>query len=355
MKRLLFVIYLASTIVPVSSKAQGCSAANIDISASGNGNCEGNQMLLIIFVDDPNGPKGTFEWSRKNGNMPTEIPAITTDPFAFVNSFLAINNGVYYVTYTDSNGCTSKDSAELNVVSNPVPYITEIVHCYGTELIANDSFPAYLPYTYLWLEAGLNSQSITYTGSGGIASNQTVTVTNALGCSAQYFTGQLIQVPLGVTITGSRKIVLGGSSKLTANVNYPVKSYLWFQGNTRIVGAFRKYYTVVDTGTYHVRVTSLENCIVNKFVKITFKPESQRLDDGLEYVSSELSAYPNPTAGNIELGGMEIGESKLYDLTGRVIKIINSGKTNFSLSLDELIPGIYLLRSGDQSIRIVKQ
>ncbi len=355
MKHLFFALCLAIFTFTISTKAQGCSAANINISASGNGNCEGGQMLLIVFVDDANGPNGTFEWSRKNGVLPTGIPSITTNAFAVVNPISAIDNGIYYVTYTDLNGCTSKDSVELNVVAKPAPYITEITHCYGTELIANDSFPAFLPNTYSWLEAGVNTQSIVYSGSGGIGSNQTVTITNSFGCSAQYFTNQIIQVPLGVTVTGNRRIVLGGSSKLTAIANYPVKSYLWYQGNIRIVGAFRKYYTVVDTGTYHVRVTSVENCILNKYVKITYKPGALRLDEELESVSSELSVYPNPTRGEIQLGGLEIGESKLYDVTGRVIKIIYSENQEYNLSLEDLNAGIYLLRSGDQSIRIVKE
>lgn len=78
--------------------------------------------------------------------------------------------------------------------------------------------------------------------------------------------------------------------------------------------------------------------------------------------SNSFYLYPNPSSGIINLvfsNHPEKGtEIQLMDLTGRVVKsgtlpITTSGNTTFQLDLSNLLPGIYLLKSNDQYLKIV--
>ena len=66
-----------------------------------------------------------------------------------------------------------------------------------------------------------------------------------------------------------------------------------------------------------------------------------------------LRAFPNPCQDLLHVEGFACGtELQIYNLHGQVL-LRQQGES--SLDLSGLGAGIYLLRAGDQSIRIIKQ
>lgn len=74
-----------------------------------------------------------------------------------------------------------------------------------------------------------------------------------------------------------------------------------------------------------------------------------------------LSVFPNPTNGNIQVKGVFEGNNtlQLFNLLGELVQV-NAISQNISLgtvelNLEQLQPGVYILKSGARSQRIVKQ
>lgn len=87
-------------------------------------------------------------------------------------------NGTYAVTVTNENGCISSDSAVAEFVPLPVAAIatdkpTDICPCSTIKLTANEG------YTYLW-STGETTQTI----ETGLPGDYSVTIADAMGCSA---------------------------------------------------------------------------------------------------------------------------------------------------------------------------
>ncbi len=87
-------------------------------------------------------------------------------------------SGTYAVTVTSENGCISSDSIVAEFVPLPVPAITtdkptDICPCSKIKLTANDG------YSYLW-STGETTQTI----ETGLPGDYSVTISDAMGCSA---------------------------------------------------------------------------------------------------------------------------------------------------------------------------
>jgi hypothetical protein len=153
--------------------------------------------------------------------------------------------GIYGVTITDSNGCTSTCSTTVNV--NPLPVCTVTGNdmlCQGqtTQLCA----PAGAT-SYLW-----NTGAITNCINVNTAGTFTVTVTNASGCSSICSrTVTLNPLPI-CTITGNNTICQGQSTQLCTPAG--AASYLWS------TGAITNCINVNLSGIYTVTVTSSSGC-----------------------------------------------------------------------------------------------
>ncbi|MEM7572322.1 MAG: T9SS type A sorting domain-containing protein [Bacteroidota bacterium] len=72
--------------------------------------------------------------------------------------------------------------------------------------------------------------------------------------------------------------------------------------------------------------------------------------------SAGLTLFPNPTVDQVYLDGFAGGEVRLYDLQGRLIKSLEL-TPGAPLSVEELLPGTYLLRAVDetQPLRLIKR
>lgn len=67
----------------------------------------------------------------------------------------------------------------------------------------------------------------------------------------------------------------------------------------------------------------------------------------------QVKIYPNPAGDYFEVN-KDLKNISIYDVFGRKIKYLNIIQKNQPVDCSELIPGIYLLRSGEITIKFIK-
>ncbi len=182
---------------------------------------------------------------------------------AALETGLAANT--YTVTFTDANGCS--DTAQVTVPNAASPAIvvsgTTAVTCFGgadgTATTVTTGGTA--PYTYAWaLTGGTGS-----VGTGMIAGNYTVTVTDANGCTATATT--TITEPTLVTATSSTTdVICNGDATGTATAvgagGIAPYTYLWSSGGTNALE------TGLAAGSYTCTVTDANGCTTTTSVTV---------------------------------------------------------------------------------------
>lgn len=120
-------------------------------------------------------------------------------------------SGTYAVTVTSENGCTSADSIVAEFVPLPVPAITtdkptDICPCSKIKLTANDG------YSYLW-STGETTQTI----ETGLPGDYSVTISDAMGCSAS--------AQIAVTVKPASESIRVDSSTASVgdNIAFPIR------------------------------------------------------------------------------------------------------------------------------------
>lgn len=200
-----------------------------------------------------NATTGAASVSVSGGTIPYSYSWSTGATSAAVTG---IANGNYSVTVTDFKGCTVTRNIVISVPMALAGSITTTnVTCNG---VANGSLTTTVsggaaPYTYLW-NTGLTTASI----SNLIASNYTLVITDANGCSINRAAS--ITTPTALTATtsvlpASCLANAGGASVSVAGGTSPY-SYLWSNGVTiaNISG--------VTNGNYSVTTTDAAGCTV---------------------------------------------------------------------------------------------
>ena len=185
--------------------------------------CSGNGLYLYANISAP----ATILWNTGSSNNPL-----------WVNS-----PGVYTVTATDQNGCSS--TAQTTVVINPIPVVsisgsTDL--CNGTTLIYN-AFPIG-NYTYSWSVAGgtvigqsANQLAIDWTNLGvGLVIGGTVSVTvtdNSTGCTAS----QTLNIAACCVLPGSTNYQNPVFTNTSMAGTFIINGVCTIQGNVDFTGA----------------------------------------------------------------------------------------------------------------------
>lgn len=211
------------------SNAEGCSntaSVNVtimeDVTISGVSSiCEGQSTTLSVSGE------GTYLWS--NG---------ATTSFISV-----VQPGLYSVTVSLPNGCSSSAFTNVTNASNPTPSISgNTTLCQGqtTTLTANGG------NSYIWSN-GSTTNSINVAQSGVY----TVTATNVEGCSATTNVTVVVNPLPNVIITGNSSFCQGDNTTLTVT---GASTYAW--NNSSTVESI----TVSSAGTYTVTGTDANGC-----------------------------------------------------------------------------------------------
>ena len=74
----------------------------------------------------------------------------------------------------------------------------------------------------------------------------------------------------------------------------------------------------------------------------------------LNSVLNKLHVYPNPASHKINLTGSENGKAFIYSTKGELVMTHNISWSK-TLDISTLSQGVYLIKSGNQSIRLLKR
>lgn len=213
-----------------ATDTHGCSnSASVSVTSLENLSIAGNTSFC-------NGQSTTLSVANGTGSYLWSTGATTS-------SIPVSQAGLYTVTVTLPNGCTSSVSASVSVAPTPVPTIlgnTTICQNQTTTLTANGGI------SYIWSN-GSTTNSITVSQSGVYA----VTATNAEGCSASTNVTITVNPLPNVIITGNSSFCQGDNVTLTAT---GANTYAW--SNSSTVDAI----TVNAAGTYTVTGTDANGC-----------------------------------------------------------------------------------------------
>ncbi|MEZ4990989.1 MAG: SdrD B-like domain-containing protein, partial [Saprospiraceae bacterium] len=219
----------------------------IDLGATvvDDADCNGAATGSIDLVVDGGTPSYTFSWS--NGAVTEDLTGVAA--------------GTYYVTVTDSHGCTETANFTINEPTDLVidlgATVVDDADCNGAatgsiDLVVEGGTPA---YTYAWSN-GATTEDLT----GVVAGTYYVTVTDSHGCTetANFTINEPtdLVINLGATVvddvdcnsdnTGSIDLVVSGGS--------PAYTFVWSNG------AATEDLTGVVAGTYYVTVTDAHGC-----------------------------------------------------------------------------------------------
>lgn len=251
------------------------------------------------FVLDAANSGSTFQWSTNQSSQ-----AISPNA-----------TGNYWVTVTNSLGCSTTDSVMITLTSGPVVNLgPDAILCNGQALPLDAGNPG---LTYLWSTTAV-TQTINVTSPGLYI----VAVTDGNGCIGTD-TIDITSSPLTVNLGPDRDIC--GDGALQLNAGNPGLTYLWSDNSTS--GSL----WASSAGTYWVQVTDQQGCdardsivvgaqtglvadfsapvTTNLLVPATFTDMSAGTPTSWEWDfddGSALSTLQNPTHTYVALGNFTV-------------------------------------------------
>ncbi|MCB0803017.1 MAG: T9SS type A sorting domain-containing protein, partial [Flavobacteriales bacterium] len=249
-----------------------------------------------------------------------------TNAVVACNSYTWLSNGLTYTTsgiYSDTlmaaNGCDSISTIDLTI-----------------NLSTSSTFSMTSCDSYLWSQNGM-----TYNTTGMYKD----TIPNTLGCDSV--------ITLDLTIdTVDTRVVRVGFDLQAQNTNLNA-TYQWIDchTNTAIVGATSSTYTVVTNGSYQLEVnqsncTDTSDCITIMNVGIEIN-NRKNLDFRL---------FPNPTKKWVNIEISELNKKDkiyIYNIQGRLIKIILPLSNLSKINLYDFASGIYFVRYRNETRKMI--
>lgn len=231
------------------------------------GLCDGSAQVSFTSLDPPY----TVEWFDNITGLPLGIvdgpPA--SNPSTTGNVLCA---GQYLVVLTNSSGCVTSDTVNIAEPPEITGTVTPTdVTCNGAcngsaTVVAAGGTPGVGGYAYTWNPLPGTGQG-TPTAGGLCAGNWDVTVTDSLGCSANFPTTIAEPVLLVIDSESSTDISCFGANDGTATVLHsggiPPYTYEWFDCNTGFpIGQTTQTATNLGPGDYQVVVTDANGCTV---------------------------------------------------------------------------------------------
>ncbi|MBI2967486.1 MAG: gliding motility-associated C-terminal domain-containing protein [Bacteroidetes bacterium] len=191
-------------------------------------------------------------WASASGGAPGY--SFLWSNSATTSNITGIPAGNYFVTITDSKGCTKTDTVAVNetgAATLGINTVTDVSCSGGNDGSINiDVSGGTPPLTFSWSNGGTTEDI-----AGLDADNYAVTVTDNSGCKS--YINATVTEPLQVTSTASAtsaNCTTGGTASIIASGGTAPYSYLWSNGDTT-VGSGQ-----LAVGNYTVTVTDLKGC-----------------------------------------------------------------------------------------------
>lgn len=265
--------YVTSTSGNFSSKAFGVNGCISDFSKP-----------VIVTIDKSVKPKLSYQGNQVSGGItlctPTAIDlAVRQDSINTAATQWYVNNiikpsstGPLYKTGTTFTGkiyvktttlislCTSLDSVSINIVDQKPATITATGDlCIGQKVTLSSIIDN--GTKYIWKKDGIVitsaiSKNLEVISDGNY--NLDIEIENNLCRKSALYIAKFNSVPNKPTITGRNELISGDNIILTANTDLPQAKYQWYRGG--FVTDKTPTLTVIDSGKYQVKVTSIYNC-----------------------------------------------------------------------------------------------
>jgi PKD repeat protein len=335
------------------------------VSGSASNVCPGStQTYSVATVPGATG----YTWTLPNSMTLLNGQGTNTINVQISNNF---NSGTISVAATSACG----SSAQRTLSVSKAPLITGTIQGQQYNLCGGGTFTYSIAavtgaVSYNWVIPNgctlvTNSgTSVTITVPSNFNSGTiSVTATNSCGATASKSLSitKLPQPPS--SITGPSSVCSGQQGvqfSTPANASY---TYSWSKPNsvTLVAGQGTANVTMNwGSSSGSVSVKSVNACgsstAFSKSVTVTTCMEEIKpsMDDAAE--SDRLEVYPNPTSGHFSIVGGTSGNYALFNSLGQLVTEVRlNAENNFSITMDGLEPGVYLLRSSDKAEHEIKR
>lgn len=297
-------------------------------------------------------------------NLWSPIPSLPSNARFSADAFTIGNKG-YVIGGVLSSGATLKEVWELSLAPTLTAVITafgSVSFCAGGGVLLEANVDTGL--TYQWKKygniiPGATSAQLVATTSG----KYRCIITNSSGCTSS---SNVIQVtvnpPPAATITaGGPTTFCIGDSVVLATTQGAGLTYKWKKYANIIPGATSATYTVKTTGKYKCIVTNSNGCSRTSASVSTVLQECRETSE-VETKKPTLSVFPNPSLDKFTIKSdthkMELSAVRITDINGRLVKPSILLKDDFSVEIDALENGIYIMyyqnEEISESVRLVK-
>ena len=289
--------------------------------------CLGNNIILT-----GNGAN-TYTWST-NSNL----NSISVTP---------ITNTTYSLSGTNLAGCTSSNVSITTITVIPLPVISintsTTTICSGT----NVNLTASGANTYTWSNSSNSNPINVIPMSSTIYS---VNGTNANGCqnsSPATVSITVNQLPNIITSTSNSIICVGQTATLTAN---GANTYTWSTGNNSST------VTVSPTVTTNYSVSAIDGNGCQNTSTLTQTVSTCTGTNEILTSNAVFSIYPNPTDGIIVIKQNTLFyDVYIYNSLGVLVKKLYTHNELNEIDLNDLSAGIYFIKIGNHTNKILKK
>ncbi|AUP77876.1 T9SS type A sorting domain-containing protein [Flavivirga eckloniae] len=279
-------------------------------------------------------------------------------------SIVGVAAGIYEVTVTDDNGCTTTAST---TITQPTALHANIgtqtnVKCYGgtTGSATISVTGGTLPYTYLW-----NNTATTASIVDVAAGVYEVTVTDNNECTTTTTTVTITEpMPLAPPNVITPVMYNQGDTASALTLDEEGVEVLWYtteSGGTGNIDAPVPNTETVGSTSYWVSSVSSDGCESEQRAEIVVTI-SGTLSTSKNDKGNDLALFPNPTSGTITIGNNQLlkeAQVTIYDLKGRALKKEALKNQPTVVDISDLSTGIYIfkIKTNDSEFvkRIVKQ
>lgn len=206
-------------------------------------------------------PGGTYSWTPATGLSSTNIS----------NPLVSISNDItYYLTVSNSDGCTNNDSIQIVVNDLPEILTNDTIVCDGSTLQLNATSGG----TYTWTPSvGLSSVSIANPTASLIGDiTYYLTITSAEGC-VNNDSIQLLTNELPIILINDTTVCVNESIQLDAT---PGSTYNWSSSASLSDTTIQSPMATINASTtISLNATSAEGCTHNDFINVDVFPIPQ--------------------------------------------------------------------------------
>lgn len=160
--------------------------------------------------------------------------------------------GVYPITITDSQGCTTDTSLTITDPSPMIPVFQVTPACGSTTINLTGVTGGVLPYTYSWSNNAIGSINVVYTSG-----SYTVTITDANGCSLEE-TLMVVVTPSSACSYFSGQVVIDADQNCINNAETGLANWI-----VRATGNTVRYALTDANGFYNIGVDPGENYLID--------------------------------------------------------------------------------------------